>query len=111
MAATDSKDQLDRKFKPEVLKKLGPEDGDIPIVRAAAWGIDVLYGAYTSCYGAIPATAVQAPEARVEVWLTWPTPGQLEHMDCTEGRQTYPRRYVRGVGQHGEPERGPSATC
>jgi hypothetical protein len=97
--------QLDRKFKPEVLKELGPGEGDIPIVRATAWGIDVVYGAYISSYGAIPATAVQARHARVEVWLTWLTPRQLEYMDRSEGRKTYPRRLVRRVEQHGAPVR------
>ena len=98
-----SPQQLGRKFTPEVVDGLGSEDGDIPILRASAFGIDVVYGAYISSYGAIPATAVQAgPEARVEVWLTWLTPAQLERMDCTEGRQLYPRRCVRRVERHGE---------
>jgi len=56
-----SPEQLDRKFTPAVLEELGPNDGDIPIVRATAWGIDVVYGAYISSYWAIPATAVRAP--------------------------------------------------
>lgn len=102
-----SPEQLDRKFTPAVLEELGPNDGDIPIVRATAWGIDVVYGAYISSYWAIPATAVRAPpEASVEVWVTWFTRRQRDYMDGKEGRKTYPRRQVRRVEQRGEPVTG-----
>ena len=95
-----SLDRLSERFTPEKLDELGPENWDIPLVRAVVRDIDVVYGAHITRYGAIPATAIQVSGARVDVWLTWLTGAQLEVMDRTEGPK-YSRRSVPGVEADG----------
>jgi len=65
-------------------KYLGAHWGEIPVVKARLDGFDVVYSAYITRRGYIPATLHVSPNTRVDVSITWLTPDQLAEMHTTE---------------------------
>ena len=59
-------------------------DAGIPVLRAQLHDFDSVYSAHIANYGAIPATLAFAPGAVADVFVTWLTDAQLEHMHQTE---------------------------
>lgn len=56
----------------------------IPVERAQLHDFDAVYSAHIAGYGAIPATLSHAPGTIADVFITWLTDPQLEHMHQTE---------------------------
>lgn len=61
-------------------------DEPICVVRSQLHHFDVVYSAHIASYGAIPATLAHLPGAVADVFVTWLTDAQLEHMHKTEAR-------------------------
>ena len=76
--------QLNRKFAAAPFRGDDAE-GTIPVVRARALDLDVVYGALVARYGSIPATALHAPGTEACVFVTWLTDRQLETLHASEG--------------------------
>jgi hypothetical protein len=55
-----------------------------PVIRAALSGHDVVYSAHLSLYGAVPATLARSEGTAVDVFITFLTDAQLQHMHATE---------------------------
>jgi hypothetical protein len=71
----------------QLIRKFGTEKGvRIPVSRASATGIDVVFAALFSGYGAVPATIHDSPGTEIFIHATWLTAEQLEVMHVTEGR-------------------------
>ena len=68
----------------QLLRKFG-KHAVIPVEKVWCRGLDVVYGARVSGYGAVPATLQPCPGVRVEVALNWLTPIQMDQMDRSEG--------------------------
>lgn len=65
--------------------KFGDDHADpIPVLEAHVDGMDAVYSAHFSSYGALPATLAPAPGVRVRLFVTWLTDGQLDRMHETE---------------------------
>jgi hypothetical protein len=71
---------------PEALaRKLAPLPGtELPVLRAALEGFDVVYSAHVSPYGAVPATLIESPGTTVPVFVLHPTPAQHAALTATE---------------------------
>jgi hypothetical protein len=61
--------------------------GIIPVLKGKLKNYDVVYAAFSSPYGAIPATIEQDEGTTVEVWANFLDEKQMELMDKTEGRE------------------------
>ncbi len=83
-----SPQQLTRKFSD--LKGI-----EIPTTRAMLLDHDVVYAAWISHYGSVPATLAPSPGTAVEVWVQSLSARVLARMDETEG---VPEFYVRTSG-------------
>ena len=59
-------------------------DCEIPVTLARVAGFRVAYSAHFARYGSIPATLEPAPGGRAQVFVTWLTGAQAEHMHGTE---------------------------
>ncbi len=59
-------------------------DDTISVTRAQLHDFDAVYSAHIARYGAIPATLAHAPGAIADVFITWLTDAQLEHMHESE---------------------------
>ena len=59
-------------------------DEPICVVRGQLHNFDVVYSAHIASYGAIPATLAHLPSAVADVFVTWLTNAQLDHMHKTE---------------------------
>jgi hypothetical protein len=95
--------QLTRKFSDERFVDPASPNGRIPVLRAVAEGVDVVYGAHLAEYGSLPATLLDTPGTRAHVFVTWLTSMQLERMNETEGLgHSYQLRQIGGVRSHGE---------
>lgn len=77
-----SPDQLTRKF-------LDQSRGAIPVQHARLRDFDIVYAAYLTRYGAVPAMLQSAPGTSVELAVTWLDPAQLDVMHATEGGYHY----------------------
>jgi hypothetical protein len=70
----------------QLFRKFADFGGDrmIPVVSADLAGIDVVFAAMVSGYGAIPATVASSPGTTAHVKLTLLSPSQLDRMNETE---------------------------
>jgi hypothetical protein len=95
--------QLTRKFgDPRFTDPASPE-GSIPVLAATVEGVDVVYGAHVAPYGSLPATLVDTPGTRAQVFITWVTELQWQRLNETEGLgHAYQLRPVDAVRCHGE---------
>ena len=86
----------------QLRRKFGT-DAVVPVTAAALNGVDVVFGALVSYYGAVPATGFPCPGARAELNIAWLDEGQLELMHETEARGiAYDYiRYHPGTVDHG----------
>lgn len=78
---------------------------DAPIIVECARldGFDSVYSAHISRYGSIPATLAHVPGAVAEVFVTWLTDAQLEHMHGTEAvGVNYDFCKIAGISLHCE---------
>lgn len=62
-------------------------EGIIPVLKGQLKDYDVAFAAFSSPYGAIPATIEQSKGTTVEVWANFLDEKQMELMDKTEGRE------------------------
>lgn len=71
---------------PEALaRKLARLPGEeLPVLRAALEGFDVVYSAHVSPYGAVPATLIESPGTTAPVFVLHPTPAQHAALTATE---------------------------
>lgn len=70
----------------QLLRKFGASvEAPIAVERVRLRGFDVVYAAHITAYGAFPATLVEAPDAVVEVSLSWLPLQLLERMHASEG--------------------------
>lgn len=60
---------------------------NLPVIRASARNIDIVYTYEKTTYKAVPATIVKSPNTFVEVWVSFLDQNQLEKMDDSEGRK------------------------
>ena len=93
-ASNRSPRQLDRKYghAPETV---------IPVEQAVLEDFDVVYAASLTRYGAVPAMLQHAPEAAVEIAVTWLDDAELAHMHSTElGSANYHFASLHGVRLH-----------
>lgn len=58
--------------------------GELPVLRAALEGFDVVYSAHISPYGAVPATLIESPGTTAPVFVLHPTPAQHAALTATE---------------------------
>ena len=70
--------QLKRKFPNE------PEDRPILVAKTVLKDFDVVYSAHFTSYGALPATLVPSEGTRLNVFVLWLLPPQLEALHKTE---------------------------
>jgi hypothetical protein len=70
----------------QLQRKLSSRGGGsvVPVVRATVLGLDVVYSAHMSPYGAIPATLIASSGAEVMLHVTFLDDTQLRLMDATE---------------------------
>jgi hypothetical protein len=70
----------------QLRRKLSGHGGGsvVPVIGARVSGVDVVYSAHMSSYGAIPATLVASPGTEVSLHITFLDESQLRLMDDTE---------------------------
>eukprot|EP00667_Euglena_gracilis_P012772 EG_transcript_13126 len=73
--------QLQRKFPVDLF----PAGVVIPVVQSLLLGFDVVYAPLIASYGSVVATLQASPGTAVELFVTFLTDQQLEHMHSTEG--------------------------
>ncbi|HET8956497.1 MAG TPA: hypothetical protein VFN18_12640 [Solirubrobacterales bacterium] len=59
-------------------------DAELPVLRAALAGFDVVYSAHVSPYGAVPATLIESPGTTAPAFVLHPTPAQHAALTATE---------------------------
>ena len=77
VGSNQSPEQLTRKF-------IGSDWGAIPVIRVQLCNFDIAYSPHITSYGSIPSTLQSAPGVKVNLFVTWLTPKQLERMHETE---------------------------
>jgi len=60
---------------------------NLPIVKASAKNIDVVYAFKKTNYGAVPATIAKSFNTSLDVWASFLDEDQLQKMDKSEGRE------------------------
>jgi hypothetical protein len=73
--------QLTRKFPPALF----PGGVLIPVIQSVLQDFDVVYAPMITSYGSCPATLEASPGTAVELFVTYLTQDQLQHMHKTEG--------------------------
>jgi hypothetical protein len=70
---------------PEALaRKLAGNSDPLPVLRATLSDFDVVYSAHVSAYGSVPATLRHSPGTEVDLFVIYPTEGQLQLISKTE---------------------------
>lgn len=69
----------------QLQRKFGGKGGCcIPVSRAVLPHHDVVFAAYMTSYGSLPATVTRSPGTRVDVYINWLDSAQLDTMHATE---------------------------
>ena len=86
---------------PEVLRhkyKSIENNWIIPVTRCSVDSLDVVFAAYITPYGAVPATLQVSHGTRISVFVTWLNEEQLAVMHCTERQgEVYDFGILRGA--------------